>query len=117
MRYVWVLVLASLVGSSAAWGLSDASIQAQDRRYAVQFPPGYVLELLTDGLKGPRLITFAPGGELLVGSRSGRRIRDRKFNGGCPGSEVLEVKIRERSGVIRAKNRWVGLGKRLSEGP
>jgi glucose/arabinose dehydrogenase len=75
MRCVWVLVLVSLVGSSAAWGLSDASIQAQGRRYAVQLPPGYVLELLTDGLKGPRLITFAPGGELLVGSRTGRVYR------------------------------------------
>jgi hypothetical protein len=45
------------------------------------------------------------------------RIKDRNSNGVCPGSEVLEVKIRGRSGVIRAKNRWVGIGKRPSEGP
>jgi pimeloyl-ACP methyl ester carboxylesterase len=43
--------------------------------------------------------------------------KDRNSNGVCPGSEVLEAKIRGRSGVIRAKNRWVGIGKRLSEGP
>src|SRR3569833_440033 len=36
---------------------------------------GYRLELLSDMLVGPRLLTFAPNGELLIGSKSGRVYR------------------------------------------
>jgi hypothetical protein len=43
--------------------------------------------------------------------------KNRHSNGVCPGSGALEAKIRGRVGVVRAKNRWVGIGKRLSEGP
>jgi glucose/arabinose dehydrogenase len=71
----WVLVLACLAGSGVAAELSGASMQVPGGPYAVRLPQGYVLELLTDALKGPRLMTFAPGGELLVGSRSGRVYR------------------------------------------
>lgn len=129
MRYVWVLVAAFLVGSGAAWGLSDASIEAQGRRYAVQLPQGYVLELLTDALEGPRLMTFGPGGELLVGSRSGRIYRIPppyttpqtlvRF-GGYPHSVALrtrdgttELWVAETRGLYRAPYRGgVGLERR-----
>jgi glucose/arabinose dehydrogenase len=37
----------------------------------VRVPAGYRLELLTDRLKQPRLLSFAPNDELFIGSRSG----------------------------------------------
>jgi hypothetical protein len=52
-----------------------------------------------------------------IGNHDDMALKDRNSNRVCPGSEVLELRIRGRSGVIRAKNRWVGIGKRLSEGP
>ena len=37
----------------------------------VQIPQGYVLEVLSDELGSPRLLSFGPAGELLIGSQSG----------------------------------------------
>jgi hypothetical protein len=45
-----------------------------------------------------------------------RPAKDRSSNRVCSGTEVLEAKIRGRSGVIREKNRWVSIGKRLVKG-
>jgi glucose/arabinose dehydrogenase len=41
----------------------------------VRLPQGYRLELLTDELDGPRLISFAANGDLFMGSRSGHVYR------------------------------------------
>jgi len=41
----------------------------------VRIPSGYELELMTDKLDGPRLMTFASNGDLLIGSKSGRVYR------------------------------------------
>lgn len=41
----------------------------------VRLPKGYRLELLTDALDGPRLISFAANGDLFMGSRSGHVYR------------------------------------------
>ena len=38
-------------------------------------PKGYRLELLTSALDGPRLLTFAPNGDLFIGSKSGKVYR------------------------------------------
>lgn len=43
--------------------------------HTVQVPKGFVLELLTTALKGPRLLTFSANGDLFIGSRSGRVYR------------------------------------------
>jgi glucose/arabinose dehydrogenase len=37
----------------------------------VRLPKGYQLELLSDALDGPRLLTFAANGDLFIGSKSG----------------------------------------------
>lgn len=47
---------------------------AGERRVA-QVPTGYRLELLTDKLDGPRLLTFAANGDLFIGSKSGKVYR------------------------------------------
>jgi len=41
-------------------------------RQVVRVPQGYRLELLTDSLDGPRLLTFARNGDLFIGSKSGK---------------------------------------------
>lgn len=44
-------------------------------RVQARVPKGYRLELLTSGLDGPRLLTFAPNGDLFIGSKSGKLYR------------------------------------------
>lgn len=39
--------------------------------YSVTLPVGYRLELLTNKLDGPRLLSFHPNGDLFIGSKSG----------------------------------------------
>ncbi len=51
------------------WGDDAASVRE------AQLPPGFELELLVAGLDGPRMLTFAANGELLIGSKSGRIYR------------------------------------------
>lgn len=54
--------------------LVEQSLVVEGERRTVRVPEGYRLELLTDKLDGPRLLTFA-NGELLIGSKSGRIYR------------------------------------------
>jgi len=80
----------------------------------VRIPKGYQLEVLTDQLDKPRLMTFAANGDLLIGSRSGRVYRlpspYRKPQvlidmGGYPHSVALrnnEIWIAETGGLYRA---------------
>lgn len=51
------------------------SLLVENVQRQVTVPEGYRLEVLTDELGGPRLLTFAPNGELLIGSTSGRVFR------------------------------------------
>lgn len=51
------------------------SIAIGDRTYTVNLPVNYKLELLTGALNGPRLLTFLPDNELLIGSKSGNIYR------------------------------------------
>ncbi|MEK7191867.1 MAG: sugar dehydrogenase, partial [Pseudomonadota bacterium] len=44
-------------------------------RVQARVPKGYRLELLTSALDGPRLLTFAPNGDLFIGSKSGKVYR------------------------------------------
>lgn len=54
--------------------LVEQTLSVNGERQTVRVPEGYRLELLTDKLDGPRLLTFA-NGELLVGSKSGKIYR------------------------------------------
>lgn len=42
---------------------------------SVRLPQGYRLELLSDALDGPRLLTFSANGDLFIGSKSGKVYR------------------------------------------
>ena len=53
----------------------DQSLQIGTERHIVRIPRGYRVELLTDRLEGPRFLTFASNGDLLIGSRSGKLYR------------------------------------------
>ena len=46
-------------------------LRVQGEAREVRVPSGYRLELLTEALDGPRLLTFGPDGDLFIGSRSG----------------------------------------------
>ena len=61
---------------------TDATLPGQTQRLTVdgepwllRIPAGMQLELLTDRLDAPRLMTFLPNGDLLTGSRSGKVYR------------------------------------------
>jgi glucose/arabinose dehydrogenase len=53
----------------------DQDLQLPERKVVVQVPAGSRLELLTDRLEGPRLLTFAENGDLFIGSKSGHVYR------------------------------------------
>ncbi|MEW6220621.1 MAG: sugar dehydrogenase [Thermodesulfobacteriota bacterium] len=50
---------------------AEQRLALDDDAVTVQRPQGYRLELLTSRLQEPRLMTFGPGGELFIGSKSG----------------------------------------------
>ncbi|GAB6041538.1 PQQ-dependent sugar dehydrogenase [Endothiovibrio diazotrophicus] len=70
-----LIVPATVLAAPQPVKLIESTIEAAGRQEAVQVPDGFQLELLTNRLNGPRLFTFAPGGELLIGSRSGNLYR------------------------------------------
>lgn len=53
----------------------DQDLQLPERKVVVQVPAGSRLELLTDRLEGPRLLTLAENGDLFIGSKSGHVYR------------------------------------------
>ena len=71
-----VPLLLTLVCSPPAMAL-DLWLWGDDAAWVrqAQLPPGFELELLVDGLDGPRMLRFAGHGELLIGSKSGRVYR------------------------------------------
>ncbi len=69
------LLTASLAGPGYALESARQTINSNAETYSVWVPLGYRLELLTRGLDGPRLFTFAANGDLLLGSKSGHVYR------------------------------------------
>src|SRR3990167_4520789 len=53
----------------------EQTLQVGGTRQIARVPKGYRLELLTDKLDGPRLLTFAGNGDLFIGSKSGKVYR------------------------------------------
>lgn len=64
-----------VMASESRLTYQDSVIVLDGKQYPVRIPRGYVLELLTDVLKEPRLITVAENGDLLIGSKSGKVYR------------------------------------------
>jgi len=93
------------------------TIVVSGNSYQVKLPAGYKLELLTDELDGPRLLTFADNRDLFIGSKSGNVYRlPMPYTkpevligmGGYPHSVALrkdEILIAEKAGLYRAPYR------------
>jgi glucose/arabinose dehydrogenase len=75
-----VLILLALCLFSATARTDELVLQDQDltvsgKTWTLAIPVGMSLELLTDRLEQPRLMTFLPNGDLLIGSRAGKVYR------------------------------------------
>ena len=53
----------------------NQTLALDGQQVQARVPKGYRLELLTGALDGPRLLTFAPNGDLFIGSKSGKVYR------------------------------------------
>jgi glucose/arabinose dehydrogenase len=73
----WVAALLAtwLPGFVCALDSVPQTVRSEGATYRVRVPVGYRLELLTRGLDGPRLFSFAANGDLLLGSKSGHVYR------------------------------------------
>ncbi len=61
--------------ASAPLTYEEQTILVGGTRQVARVPKGYRLELLTDKLDSPRLLTFAGNGDLFIGSKSGKVYR------------------------------------------
>lgn len=80
VSFVSLLWFAGLLPQQADAGteplpLVDRTIRLAGESQPVRVPKGYRLELLTDALDGPRLLSFGAKGELFIGSKSGKVYR------------------------------------------
>lgn len=72
----WALGRAvTAVAGDVSLKYAEQAFDAAGTQTAVRLPKGLRLELLTDALDGPRLLSFAPNGDLFVGSKSGNVYR------------------------------------------
>ena len=76
------VIVAGLLGFSAAAAAGSEAliyetqtIEIGPTRHVLQVPQGFQVELLTDQLEAPRLLTFADNGDLFIGSGSGKIYR------------------------------------------
>jgi glucose/arabinose dehydrogenase len=76
----WILLLSAVLycgfataGKSPAW--RDQELHYDGETWILRVPAGLQLELLTDDLSAPRMLTFLPNGDLLAGSRDGKVYR------------------------------------------
>ena len=75
---LWLLSLLpgwSTPAVGAGPALHTQSLRVDDSDWQITLPAGIRLDILTTGLDGPRLMTFLPNGDLLIGSKSGRVYR------------------------------------------
>ena len=74
--FAWLLGFATAAAATSETLVYEEQLfQLGGARHVVRVPQGFQLELLTDRLDGPRLLTFADNGDLFIGSRSGKLYR------------------------------------------
>ncbi len=79
-RYTSLFISLSLICGTAHAGtqaleLTEQTLELDGTQAVIQAPAGMRVEVLTSGLDGPRMLTFHPGGDLFIGSRSGNVYR------------------------------------------
>jgi glucose/arabinose dehydrogenase len=72
---VGIFMNQSLFASTEAIEYVQIALEVQGETRMVRIPKGYELEILTDQLKEPRMLTFHKNGDLFAGSRSGNVYR------------------------------------------
>ncbi len=78
LRALFILLISTASSQAAppvALERVEQSITIHGKAYSVHLPVGYILELLSDKLKGPRLLSFATNGDLFIGAKSGNVYR------------------------------------------
>jgi glucose/arabinose dehydrogenase len=79
LGYLLVVAATLLAGASShgrdALERIEAIVKVGGEAREVRIPSGYSLQILTEALQSPRLLTFAPDGDLFIGSRAGRVYR------------------------------------------
>jgi len=65
------LILPPLPAGTQSLDYQRQTLRIDGAPREVRVPTGYRLEVLTEALNGPRLLTFSPNGDLFIGSRSG----------------------------------------------
>jgi hypothetical protein len=75
-----LVVAATLLAGASSHGRDaleriEAIVKVGGEAREVRIPSGYSLQILTEALQSPRLLTFAPDGDLFIGSRAGRVYR------------------------------------------
>ncbi|WP_197722089.1 PQQ-dependent sugar dehydrogenase [Sulfuriflexus mobilis] len=73
--FLFFVVPAEAMAASERLEYRQQGISLNGETVVVRLPQGYHLELLTDELDGPRLISFAANGDLFMGSHSGHVYR------------------------------------------
>ncbi len=69
------LVAAETWAATEPLTYEEQTLMVDGKRRTVRVPKGFRLELLTDRLDAPRLLTFAGNGDLFIGSKSSRVYR------------------------------------------
>ena len=64
--YLTIGLLAGIAAAGDALPRQTQTLTVDGERWALTLPAGMQLELLTDRLDAPRLMTFLPNGELLI---------------------------------------------------
>ena len=67
-----VLLPAPTAADTSPLAYQEVEIRVEDEPRNARIPAGYRLEVLTEKLRGPRLLTFAENGDLYIGSKSGK---------------------------------------------
>jgi glucose/arabinose dehydrogenase len=77
LQYLMIITLACgvLTTGHAAVSHTTQTFSVEGESWDIRLPEGMQLELLTARLDGPRLMTFLPNGDLLIGSKSGKVYR------------------------------------------
>lgn len=72
---VFFLVLSVVYASTEPLAYREQVVELGRKEQRARVPVGYRLELLTDAMDGPRLLSFADNGVLFIGSKSGNIYR------------------------------------------
>jgi glucose/arabinose dehydrogenase len=75
LTFAVIVMASSIAGSGSVLERVTVRLEVSGRTHTVAIPSGLRLELLTEALQSPRLLTFAPDGNLFIGSKSGRVYR------------------------------------------